>query len=89
MRKRTECYHVRPTSALGHPISGCICAVSHIRASYPDVSASDAMLSYDDVPAKWAWRIVVGGPKQAVAYITPGWWYEKQMTRDEGRDREG
>jgi hypothetical protein len=53
------------------------------------VSASDAMLSYDDVPAKWAWRIVVGGPKQAVAYITPGWWYEKQMTRDEGRDREG
>lgn len=63
--------------------------LEEVRTRHPDVSASDAMLSYDDVPAKWAWRIVVGGPRRAVAYITPGGWYEKPMTRDERQDREG
>jgi hypothetical protein len=60
-----------------------------VRAKYPGLPLREPVFSYDDIPAKWAWRIAVGGPRSVVVYITPGGWYEKPASRNGRQDREG
>lgn len=61
-----------------------------IRARHPGVPLTEPTLSYDGSPAKWAWRIAIGGaPAESIAYVTPGGWYEKSASRSAPPDREG
>ena len=63
--------------------------LDEVRAKHPGLPLAEPALSYDDSPAKWAWRIAVGRPMITVAYITPGGWYEKPASRSARQDREG
>jgi len=63
--------------------------LDEVRAKHPGLPLAEPALSYDDSPAKWGWRIAVGRPMISVAYITPGGWYEKPVSRGVRHDREG
>jgi hypothetical protein len=64
-------------------------ALEEVRAKHLRLTLGEPVLSYDGTPAKWAWRIPVGGPAGFDVYVTPGGWYEKPISRDGARDREG
>jgi hypothetical protein len=52
-----------------------------VRMKHASIPLGEPLLSYDGSPAKWAWRIAIGEPVSAVAYLTPGGWYEKPAPR--------
>ncbi len=53
-------------------------ALSEIRLRYGPASAPAAQFSYDGSPARWAWRVEVGGPgPRKAVFITPNGWYER------------
>lgn len=46
---------------------------------FPEAQSTGAVLSYDQSPAKWSWRIHLG-PQQGVAYIGPHGWYVRDAS---------
>ena len=64
--------------------------LAEIRQKYPEHQFSEPFFSYDRSPARWAWRLEVGGPltPAAVVFITPAGWYERRSGSAQG-DREG
>jgi hypothetical protein len=58
-----------------------------IRARYSGLTLSEPVLSYDQIPAKWAWRIEIADRVKTTVLITPGGWYEQVAKGD--MDREG
>jgi hypothetical protein len=62
-------------------------SLSDIRARHPGLPLAEPVLSYDGNSAKWAWRIAIGEPAKAIAYVAPGGWYEKPPGAPQ--DREG
>ena len=63
--------------------------LDEIRAKHAGIPLAEPLLSYDGSPAKWAWRVAIGTPAVAVAYLTPGGWYEKPAAPVSAEDREG
>ena len=50
-----------------------------IEADHPEATVSEPVLSYDTTPVRWAWRLEITSADriEAVAFITPGGWYER------------
>lgn len=60
-------------------------ALAAIRTRFSGKSLSEPFLSYDQTPARWAWRIVIEDSGKTTVFITPGGWYE----RTEGQEPSG
>ncbi|MGY4827086.1 hypothetical protein ACVNIS_00760 [Sphaerotilaceae bacterium SBD11-9] len=50
--------------------------LAQIGARHPGEALAEPLLSYDGVPARWAWRIALGDGAR-VAFVSTGGWYEK------------
>lgn len=54
--------------------------IEDMRNRYPSFSMSEAVLSYDESPGKWAWRVELWlvNELKVTIFITPGGWYERK-----------